>query len=211
MLWIFSYNPIFVISFEGEQLLYEKACLCIAVQKNWLFIYYVTLNCLVFLPLVIFFTWSYTRIAIVIWQHQTPQAQVTNKDSNKNKPVVDHHFERKVRTFKVVILLLLSFILCRLPYWIFYIIRLASSYSSNAMWITHFILISLSILNCALNPLLYNFLNESITVCELFSHFIRKFLSFFCCFMHDEFEELSQYNPFGMKNHKVKNELKNQK
>lgn len=162
--------------------------------------YYVALNGIVFLPLVIFFTWSYIRIAMVVWQHQTP-GRNESKGFDKKKTIHNHHFERKVRTFKIVIILLLSFILCRLPYWIFYIIRLSNN-TSNIMWIIHFLLISLSILNCALNPLLYNFLNESITIFKLLSNFIMNLLSIFCCFINDEFDKMSKYNLFGMNNSK---------
>lgn len=199
MLWIFSHNAIYVVSTEGEQLFYEKDYLCLVIQKKTLLIYYSALNCLVFLPLVIFFTWSYINIALVIWRHQTPETQEGNAANKKRKPIVNHHFERKVRTFKVVIVLLLSFVLCRLPYWIFYIIRLATNMTSHSIWTLHFSFISLSILNCTLNPMLYNFLNESITIFQLFSHFIGKVLSTICFFANDDFEELTKYNPYEIK------------
>lgn len=208
MLWLFTYNPIKIVSIEEGHVSFENAHLCLAVQKDNLFLYYVTLNCLVFLPLMIFFTWSYIKIAVLVWKSRKPLKEL-NIEYLPNPKTIGCHFKLKSKTFRVVIVLLLSFILCRLPYWIFYILRLALKFSSNTTWVIHFLFISLSILNSAVNPLLYNFLNESITFFEILSHCFKKVILFLCCFMNEEFENMSKHNPFELQNNEGSNDNSN--
>lgn len=71
---------------------------------------------------------------------------------------------RQLRMFKVVILLMVIFLVCRLPTWIYLIYKEFNVVNSHSHWMIHYSLGLLSLLNCVLNPFLYVFLSESIKV-----------------------------------------------
>lgn len=157
----------------------------------------------------------YFNIAVLIWKHRKP---VTSED--KNIPVGEDtstlsrkrstfsesqsfyinlpkrknvQVERKIRTFRTVLILMISFFICRLPYWIFYIVQLLSKQNSQFAWNLHFSLIALNLLNCVLDPLLYTFLQETINALKIINDFFFKVCC--CCFSND-FEDFERNNPF---------------
>lgn len=69
---------------------------------------------------------------------------------------------RQLRMFIAVLVLMLTFLICRLPTWIFLLYKLYNPAKTNSLWMLHYSLGLLSITNCVLNPLLYTFLTETI-------------------------------------------------
>lgn len=69
---------------------------------------------------------------------------------------------RQLRMFKVIIVIMMTFFVCRLPTWIFLLIKLNRNLSASSSWIVHFSLGLLSLANCTINPFLYTFLTETI-------------------------------------------------
>lgn len=193
--------------------------MCLAVDKSRLTVYYVTMAVLIFLPIVIIFFWFYYKIAALVWKHRKPLSLRFNKSQSQTEPedssttkstdlsantgknlkvmvkkVKNVQVERKIRTFKIVLVLMITFISCRLPYWVFYMIKLLSALKGDAIWNVHFSLIILNMTNCVLNPLLYTFLNQTIHGLKLINDFMCKICC--CCFSNAEFEDFEKDNPF---------------
>ncbi|KAJ8959776.1 hypothetical protein NQ314_006206 [Rhamnusium bicolor] len=221
----FQYEPIKIL-FVGPHSVspvYSNAHMCLAIVKQRLTIYYVTMAFLIFLPTVIIFFWFYYKIAVLIWKHRKPlslrfnkfQKETETEDSsttkttdlsgNANKNAKANvkgknvQVERKIRTFKIVIVLMISFIFCRLPYWCFFVVKVVGTYKGETMWNISFALIALNMLNCTLNPLLYTFLNQTIRAFKTANDFICKICC--CCFSNAEFEEFEKDNPFVRENY----------
>lgn len=97
--------------------------------------------------------------------NQLPANQEQNADKFSRKAcstASNCRKTRQLRMFKVIIVIMLTFFVCRLPTWIFLLIKLNTNLSSSASWIVHFSLGLLSLANCAINPFLYTFLTETI-------------------------------------------------
>lgn len=69
---------------------------------------------------------------------------------------------RQLRMFRVIVMLMLAFLICRLPTWIYLLYKLHNSANTNLHWMLHYSFGLLSIFNCVLNPFFYTFLSESI-------------------------------------------------
>ncbi|KAG5877974.1 hypothetical protein JTB14_032235 [Gonioctena quinquepunctata] len=227
MAGMFNYEPLWIL-FVGpysQKPLYQLAHMCVA-SKQRLMIYYIAMAALIFLPIVSIFIWFYFKIAVLIWKHRKPfSARFTNKCENKidsedasssttktttltssissSRPPMKKgrniHVERKIRTFRIVLVLMVSFAFCRLPYWCYYILRLVGTQTSETSWNVNFTLIALNLLNCALNPLLYTFLNETINVIKMINDFMCKVCC--CCFSNDEFDPFERENAFPRETH----------
>ncbi|XP_055622133.1 alpha-2Db adrenergic receptor [Toxorhynchites rutilus septentrionalis] len=76
---------------------------------------------------------------------------------------------RQLRMFKAIVCIMAVFFVCRLPTWIFLLIKLHGVANTNVFWVLHYTFGIMAMLNCMLNPLLYTFLNETIK----FSAFLR--------------------------------------
>lgn len=218
MVWLFDYYPVYLVypRNSNNQTLLERAEVCVAVNKGRLRTYYISTASVIFFPLITIFSWFYYKIAMVIWEHRTPQTSIAaepspSKDnssisdantvpSHKSKPVRNVQVERKIRTFKVIIVLLLTFVMCRLPYWVYYVIRLTNDFTTSLSWNLNYTFIVLNLLNCALNPFLYTFLNQSITALEALKQLISKLLSCCCCFTisSSDLEEFEKYKQFDV-------------
>lgn len=72
---------------------------------------------------------------------------------------------------------MVTFFVCRLPTWIFLLIKLHNELTSSDSWIVHFSLGLLSLANCAINPFLYTFLTETIQ----FGSGVKERLKKICC------------------------------
>lgn len=83
-----------------------------------------------------------------------PKARKSYQSNNCRKT-------RQLRMFKVIIMIMITFLVCRLPTWIFLLIKLNRDLSSSASWVLHFSFGILSLANCAINPFLYTFLTET--------------------------------------------------
>lgn len=170
---------------------------------------------LVFFPMLVIFTTFYLNIAVLIWKHRKPVAsndknvgvgEDTSTLSTKRSFSTESHsiyakipkrkniqVERKIRTFRTVLLLMISFIVCRLPYWTFYLIQLVTAQRTIFGWNLHFCFIALNLLNCTLDPLLYTFLHQTISALKIINDFFFKICC--CCFSND-FEDFERNNPF---------------
>lgn len=82
--------------------------------------------------------------------------------------------KRQIQMFKAILAIMLTFFICRLPQWIFTLVKMNVANPSTLSWfIANYTLGILSLTNCALNPLLYTFLNETLKATEQISEFIR--------------------------------------
>lgn len=64
--------------------------------------------------------------------------------------------------FKVILLLMAVFFICRLPNWIYVLYKLGNSAQQNIHWVINYALGLMVMANCMLNPFLYTFLSETI-------------------------------------------------
>ncbi|BFG05663.1 uncharacterized protein DMAD_04350 [Drosophila madeirensis] len=93
-------------------------------------------------------------------------------------PAAQAREARHRRMVVVVILMMAVFICLRLPAWIFLIMRLYGSYSDPVDWLLYFSFGILNLLSCALNPLFYTFLTQTIRTVSLLKQKTRDIL---CC------------------------------
>lgn len=234
MWFLYDYRTLNVVYMNGTTPLYmETLALCIAVKRDELMIYNICVAVVVFLPLIVTFLWLYYHIAELIWRHRKPLAmlfhkkeensaetstsqvkssETTDKSSsalqaqirrltNKNRSM---HVERKIRTFKIIVVLMLVFLFCRLPYHTFTVMKLVTtSYTEHKHWIITYVLSGLVLLNCALNPFLYTFLNPTLNaLLKMHKILIKDFFCKVCCCCctNAEFEEFEKENPFVVEN-----------
>ncbi|KAJ8959773.1 hypothetical protein NQ314_006203 [Rhamnusium bicolor] len=99
---------------------------------------------------------------------------------------------------------MLAFTLCRLPYWLYFVIKLVKTIKGGVMWDLNYALTALNILNCALNPFLYAFLNETICAAKKINDLTCKVILYCCCFTNSEFEDFEKNNPFDIKYDQMK-------
>lgn len=87
---------------------------------------------------------------------------------------------RQLRMFKVIIVIMITFFVCRLPTWIFLLYKLFNVSSTNLHWMLQYCFGMLSITNCVLNPLLYTFLTETIQYSFVFATKIKTIWTCHC-------------------------------
>ncbi|KAL1497617.1 hypothetical protein ABEB36_008546 [Hypothenemus hampei] len=205
-------------------------CTAASVTKSTIFLYYICMNSLFFLPIVLMFFWFYYKIALLIWKHRKPptdehlsQQEITDT-SFATKQFESHTFnvktggkkrneqmEKKIRSFKIVVALIIAFIGCRAPYWIHMLYQQVNTVDKNLLWNFRFSAISLYLLNCVLNPLLYTYLNVTISICRKISSFLTQICC--CWFFGSEFEEFEtgEHIVEGIVGVDNRDELKNDK
>lgn len=231
MWFLYDYKTLNVVFMNGSTPLYmESLAFCVAVKKNELMIYNICVALAIFFPLVLLFFWLYYHIAELVWKHRKPLAtlfhkkeenstetstsQLKTSETTTSNSMHAHlqrmtrrnknmHVERKIRTFKIIVVLMLVFLLCRFPYHTFSIMKLVSTYNEHKHWIITYVLNGLVLLNCALNPFLYTFLNPTLNVLLKIHKILIK--DFFCkvcccCCTNAEFEEFEKENPFIVEN-----------
>lgn len=69
---------------------------------------------------------------------------------------------RQLRMFRVILVLISAFLVCRLPTWIYLLYKLENVANTNLHWMLQYVFGLLSVFNCVVNPLLYTFLMETI-------------------------------------------------
>lgn len=89
--------------------------------------------------------------------------------------------KRQMRMFKVILILMSVFICCRLPNWIFLLYKLKYNISGSLNWTLLYTFGALGLLNGALNPFLYAFLNETIRVTASLIAELRRMFACCCC------------------------------
>uniref|UniRef100_A0AAG5DUN5 G-protein coupled receptors family 1 profile domain-containing protein n=1 Tax=Anopheles atroparvus TaxID=41427 RepID=A0AAG5DUN5_ANOAO len=85
-----------------------------------------------------------------------PKLQTSHNEASVNRR------KRQLRMFKAIIVLMLVFFVCRLPMWIFLLIKMIGEANTSAFWNLHYSFGILAMLNAVLNPLMYTFLSETI-------------------------------------------------
>ncbi|XP_066259637.1 QRFP-like peptide receptor [Euwallacea similis] len=173
-------------------------------------VYYVSVALLFFLPLITMFVWFYYKIAILLWKLRKPVSsksttRIEEPDNTSSSKSFSHcsnssmlknalrrkknpQMQKKIRTFRIVIVLILAFNLFRMPYWVLWLVKLLTNVrGTNAVWRTTLIFTILNLANCAMNPFLYTYLNQTIYVCLKVHEFV--FRNCCCCFSNDEFQE----------------------
>lgn len=201
--------------------------LCATKKKPNHLLFYSIMFALIFIPLMALFLWLYYKIAQLIWRRRKPVTaksynnshSVTMETSTDSKPSssvklapvnvhIDKriknvvktsklHMERKIRTFKIIIVIMIVFFVCRMPHWIFTLLRFATVLSGSKYWIISNALSLLLIINTTLNPFLYSFLNQTIMYFDKFFRSIGDFISKICCCCCSEFDEFEKDNPFS--------------
>ena len=84
--------------------------------------------------------------------------------STKRTGSTPTYVSRKRRTVRVILVLIVVFGVCRLPHWSFLLYKLHTTLKGNLTWHIQVVLTSLSLLNAAVHPYLYAFLNEALSL-----------------------------------------------
>ncbi|XP_064537949.1 5-hydroxytryptamine receptor 1E [Drosophila montana] len=96
----------------------------------------------------------------------------------KVSPAAAARVARHRRMVRVVLLMMGAFICLRLPAWTFLLMRVYGSFSSPVSWMFYFSFGLLNLTSCALNPLFYTFLPQTMRV---LSKLKRALSRLFCC------------------------------
>ncbi|XP_012272389.1 QRFP-like peptide receptor [Orussus abietinus] len=160
-----------------------RSQLCVVDRSSGTAIYTI-LFAVIFLPLGITFVTIHLLLAFNIWErrnpggdsrHATGDSQITESatastgvsrsgSASKRKKVCPAHVLRKKRIIKVILLLIIVFAVCRLPIWIFLLYKLNVTLSGMFWWHLQVVLSTLSFIGAAVNPFLYAFLNETLSL-----------------------------------------------
>lgn len=110
----------------------------------------------------------------------TSAAQMTQQPQQERKmtPAAVARVARHRRMVKVVLLMMGAFICLRLPAWIFLMMRVYGSFSSPLSWMFYFSFGLLNLTSCALNPLFYTFLPQTLRVLSQLKLMLCRLL---CC------------------------------
>ncbi|XP_024940974.1 QRFP-like peptide receptor isoform X2 [Cephus cinctus] len=149
---------------------------------------YAVLFAVIFLPLAIVFVTVYILLALNIWKRRSPgeRSQLGNSSDSQftdtstastsasnrgqssfRRPMpTPAHVTRKKRTVKMILLLIIIFVMSKLPHWIFLLYKLYATINGIFWWHLQTILTILSLLNSVVNPFLYAFLNEALSLCS---------------------------------------------
>ncbi|XP_035901742.1 orexin receptor type 2 [Anopheles stephensi] len=99
---------------------------------------------------------------------QTTQSDTAGSPSAQ-RPTQGHPSEaisnrrrRQIHMFKAIVVLMLVFFVCRLPMWVFLLIKMVGDANTSAYWNLHYSFGILAMVNAVLNPLMYTFLTETI-------------------------------------------------
>ncbi|XP_044758115.1 neuropeptide Y receptor type 2 [Coccinella septempunctata] len=188
----------------------EELHMCVAVDKEPLRNSYIIMIIFVFAPLLIVFFWFYYSIAQLIWRHRKPveavpesktetsttETTLAKTHENIKKEVVTNNkneqMKKKLRTFKIILVLITTFVICRLPFWAFTTIKLSYVVKGFAVWRINYSISALNLASTILNPLLYTYLNVTVRVV---SKIVNALTAFLCCFFSDEeFVEFEKRN-----------------
>ncbi|XP_016953068.1 gastrin/cholecystokinin type B receptor [Drosophila biarmipes] len=98
------------------------------------------------------------------------------KDPAKKTTAAALAREARHRRMVVVVLLMMAVFIClRLPAWVFLIMRLFGTYSAPIDWLLYFSFGILNLFSCALNPIFYTFLTQTIRTVSLVKQKVRGF------------------------------------
>jgi 7 transmembrane receptor (rhodopsin family) len=146
-------------------------------------------------PLLVTFFWLNSVLAKEVWKRRTvvsisaTEVENTSSGSTTNTGYVTSEVtarrverkQRQIRMFKVILVLMIVFFLCRLPHWIYILYKLGNDAEGNIHWVINYALGIMVMANCMFNPFLYTFLSETIRlttflagiVCGIFSPCVK--------------------------------------
>lgn len=173
---------------------------------------------------MILFLWMYYQIAVLVWKLRKPISDKYNSNSvtvetstgispneiskisspsiRRTKSIMKSnksHVEKKIRTFKIILVTMFVFFLCRMPHWIFNVLRFAMVSADKPIhWIMSYALSFLLLVNTAMNPYLYTFLSQTINYIDKFLTSLGDFISNICCCCCStkEFQDYESDNSF---------------
>lgn len=132
------------------------------------------------MPLLLFFLWFNSIVAKAILTRGRRIEQRSERSSNYVDYNSDHsiatnneRYKKHIRLFRILIILMLVFFLCRLPSWIYTIYKLNNSAEGSILWVLNYTFGILVLLNCALNPYLYSFMTETIRLVAFLGAILR--------------------------------------
>jgi hypothetical protein len=107
---------------------------------------------------------------------------VTETTSHAEPAVRTVHTKRKVRTFKVIMVLIATCFMGRVPSWSYNVAQSDPDIRLDDMkwWLLQYWFTMLGLFSTALNPFLYCFLNETLSFIESVFTFIRNMFGY-CC------------------------------
>jgi hypothetical protein len=122
---------------------------------------------------LITFFWLNIVLAKEVWKRRIYVSTVHSEYENTSSTSVVNvapettarRVERKQRQiiiFKVILVLMAVFFVCRLPNWIYTLYKLSHDTEENIHWVINYIFGLMALANCMLNPFLYSFLSETI-------------------------------------------------
>lgn len=169
---------------------------CFSVQQAENGYFFAIIFTFIFAPLLIAFLWLNLVLAKEVWKRRIHVS--VNVGDNENTSTVAsattdwrvqdnvppeltarraERKQRQIRMFKVIVVLMAVFFICRLPNWIYTMYKLGNSTQENIHWVLNYSLGLMVMVNCMLNPFLYTFLSETIRlttflvgiICSIFS------------------------------------------
>ncbi|KAK9693315.1 7 transmembrane receptor (rhodopsin family) [Popillia japonica] len=202
---------------EDDDASYMSGYVCLVVAEDTVTIYYLCIIIIVFLPLTMVVLWLQYHICMLVYKRNAAMntrrklsvaAIQSNQDTtkgilrNNRPPNRNFQAERRIRIFKIILFLIVAFIACRLPHWIYKTIRVAYTEMETSQWITTFLLSGLVFFNCILNPFLYAFLPQTLTKMAIVWKAVSDFTCEVCCCCcsNSEFEQFEKENPFSREN-----------
>lgn len=197
----------------------EQNYVCMFSSRTHLLIYYISTSLIIFLPLLIIVLWLYYNIYKLVYK-QNAARKISDSQLYSDKEIEDTtavninrkccppqrrniNLERKIRTFKIMIFLILVFFLLRSPHWIYKSIIYSYESMDRGDWLLNFALSSVALLSCTINPFLYSFFPETMARMEKVCKAIRDFTCEVCCCCcsNAEFEQFEKENPFSLGNY----------
>lgn len=95
---------------------------------------------------------------------KTVNASSQTDDVHASKTTKSRREVRQIRMFNAILILMTTFLICRLPTWSYLVYKSNYPTKTNLEWMLNFCFGLLSMANCVMNPLLYTFLTETIEV-----------------------------------------------
>ena len=130
----------------------------------------------IFAPLLITFFWLNSVLAKELWKRRISVSTTSSDNENTSTASVGNmnyvtpeltarrieRKQRQIRMFKVILVLMAVFFVCRLPNWVYTLYKLSNTTELNIHWVINYALGIMAMANCMFNPFLYTFLSETI-------------------------------------------------
>ncbi|KAL9702391.1 hypothetical protein quinque_005909 [Culex quinquefasciatus] len=91
-----------------------------------------------------------------------PPPPLPPRPATHASPATKDRKRRQLRMFKAIVFIIAVFFCCRLPMWVYLLVKLHGVANTNSHWVLHYTFGIMAMVNCVLNPLIYTFLSETI-------------------------------------------------